>query len=128
MTIETGLNAHLLADGGVAAIVGDRVYPINVPQDVDLPAVAYMRISGAPDYTHDGESGLESARFQFTCEALTYSAAKGLALAVRAAISGYTGAMDDVTIGALLIENDRDGWSEGFRAPVVRLDAMIWWT
>jgi len=127
MSIETGLVTHLTADDGVSALIGARMYPLVSPQDAALPVLVYQKISGKPDYTHAGASGLARARFQFTCQAASYARAKALAAAVRASLSGFSGTMDATAVGAVFVENDRDGWSEAFKAPVVRVDVMIWY-
>ena len=125
--MEEGLYAHLAADSGVAALVSTRIYPLVVPQDVDLPAIAYQRISGPRDHVHEGASGLVVARMQVTCHAWSYSGAKALAEAVRAATDGFSGTMGEVSVDAALLVNDRDGWAQGFESPVVRLDFMVWY-
>jgi hypothetical protein len=127
MTIESGLYGELTGDAGVAAIVSTRVYPLQVPQDVSMPAIAYQRISGRPEYAHDGDSGLKRARFQFTCQHTTVIGVKALAAAVIAALSGASGLMDDTTVDAIFIENESDWRSEGFDMPIVRVDAMVWY-
>lgn len=127
MTIEAGLYAHLLTDSGVTALVGTRIYPLLVPQDADLPAIAYQRISGPRDHTHDGSSGLAFARMQLTFVASSYDDAKSLGEAVRAAIDGHKGSMGDVTVGACLLDQERDDWATVFESPVVRQDYLIWY-
>jgi hypothetical protein len=127
MSIETGLYSELTGDAGVSALVSTRIYPLQVPQDVAMPAVAYQQISGSPEYAHDGDSGLNWARFQFTCQAETYAGAKALAVAVKAALSGASGTMDDTTVDVILIDNETDWRSEGFDIPVVRVDVMVWY-
>ena len=127
MSIETGIVAHLQADGTVSGLVGTRIYPLQIPQEASLPAIAYQRISGRATYTQGGDSGPEWARIQLTCHGATYSAVKALAAAVRAALSGATGAMDDVTVQGTFVENDRDGWGGTFELPVVRMDVVVWY-
>jgi len=131
MRLEEALYAHLSGDADVAALVGDRIYPLLVPQDADLPALAYQRISGVPIYAHDGPPGLARARVQITCLGRSYSEAKDLAARVRAALSGYRGTMGGaggVEVGAAFIENHRDELAEAFGpAPVARLDCLIWY-
>lgn len=125
MSIETGLVERFMADAVVSAIVGTRMYPVQVPQDADRPALAYQRISGPRDYVQTGPSGLAQARIQFTCEGTTYAEAKSLAAAVRANLD-RPGSIGDTT-GNCFVENEIDGWSQGFAAPVVRLDALIFY-
>jgi len=127
VSIETGIVAHLQADGTVSGLVGTRIYPMQIPQEATLPALAYQVISGRPTYSHGGDSGPEWCRVQITCHAGTYEAVKALAAAVRAALSGAAGAMDDVTVQGTFVENDRDGWGGTFELAVVRMDVVVWY-
>lgn len=127
MALEEGLYAYLVADAGVAALIGTRLYPLLVPQDAALPAMAYQRISGPRDHTHDGASGLAMARIQFTAVGSSYSEAKSVMAALRAALDGFSGTMGEVTVGAALLQNERDEWAESFDLPVVRQDYMVWY-
>lgn len=127
MTIEAGIYAHLIGNAGVAALVGTRIYPLLVPQDAELPALAYQRISGPRDHAHDGPSGLALARMQLICVAASYDGAKALSEAVRAAMDGHKGSMGTVTVDACLLDNEIDQWAAAHEAPVVRHDYMIWY-
>lgn len=127
MTLEEGLVAYLAANEGVAALVGTRIYPLVVPQDAALPALAYQRISSPREHVHTGASGLVRARIQVTNVGGTYSAAKALAETVRVAMDGYSGAMGTVAVGAALLMNENDTWLDMFNAPVVRHDYAIWY-
>lgn len=129
MVIEEALYAHLAASAGVAALVSARIYPQTIPQDIALPAIAYQRISGVREYSHGGPSQLAHPRFQFTCQAATYAAAKSLANAVRAALSGYRGTMGGaggVVVGGCFMVNEVDGFELPGETNVVRLDIVIW--
>lgn len=127
MTIEAGIYAHLIGNAGVAALVATRIYPLLVPQDAELPAMAYQRISGPRDHAHDGPSGLAMARMQLTFVAASYDGAKTLSEAVRAAMDGFSGTMGEVTVDACLLENESDQWATVLESPVVRHDYMIWY-
>ena len=120
MLIEQGLEAFL------AAVTAVAVYPNVIPQDAALPAVAYQRISGPRMHEHAGPAGLANPRFQLTCLAATYAAAKGLATACRLALDDYRGMMGTVTVTACQCENEADGYSEVTRRHNVRLDVLIW--
>lgn len=79
MSVETEVRNALIGDAGVAALVGARVYPQQLPPDVALPAIAYRFIDGV-DY-----AGLkETARVQLDIYGATYSGMKALRDAVRA--------------------------------------------
>lgn len=127
MTIEAGIYAHLIADSGVFGLVGTRIYPQVIPQDAEMPAMAYQRISGPRDHAHTGPTGLVSARVQLTCMAASYDGAKALGEAVRAAMDGYSGTMGTVTVDACLLDNEIDSFAAVFEKPVVRYDYSIWY-
>lgn len=126
MSIESGLYTHLTNDPDVSALVGDRIYPLLVPQDASLPAIAYQRISTGREEAHTGPSGLCSARIQLTCIADSYESAKSVADAVRKSLDGFSGTMGTFEVGACFVVNDRDDWASSFDVPVVRLDVIIW--
>ena len=106
--MEEAVISLLLDDAGVAALVSTRVYPGSRVQGSALPAVVINRVSGAPVYTDDGESGLSQARLQVDCWGTTYSSAKGVARAVKAVLSAYNGAVDDAVFQNVLLDAERD--------------------
>lgn len=132
-TIEEALNALLLATAGVTALTGSgtsaRIYPLRVPQDVTRPAIAYQKISSPKTLSHGGTSHLARSRFQFTCQAETYTSAKALAAAVRDGLIGYRGTVSGVRIDGILIDDDKDGEIDvqsNELWPFVWLDAVVW--
>ena len=126
MTIEEAVYAQTVGYDEVTALIGARCYPLVVPQDAAMPAIAYQRISGSPRRSHSGFSGLSETRFQLTCEADTYAQAKALAQAVRHCWESFAGTVAGIAIGGAFVENESDGYSEEVPAPVVRIDVSIW--
>jgi hypothetical protein len=128
--MEEALIARLLADTGVAAIAGARVFPGSRPQGAALPAVVLNRISGGPLYADDGEVGLEQARIQIDCWAESYAAAKLLARAVTASLSAFEGTVGATTFQfiELDIEQDlREGGGDAASYPFrTALDFLVW--
>lgn len=129
--MEEGLIAKLLADGGVAALVSTRVFPGRRPQASPLPAIVLHTISGEPIYTDQGEAGLASARVQFDCWGETYASAKGVARAVKSALSAFVGQAGGVTFQNILVDAERD-FSEGGSDAAeylyrTNLDLIVWW-
>jgi len=128
-TIEEGLYARLSGTAGVTALVSTRIYPMAIPQDITLPAIAYQRISGLRIPEHDGPSGLATGRVQFTCQGTSYSSAKAVATAVRAALDCYSGAITvgagSVTVESCFLQNEYDGFELETESRTVRLDFLI---
>lgn len=129
--MEEGIVARLLTDSGVAALVSDRVYPVSVPQASPMPAIAYVRISGQPVYTSDGESGLASARLEIDCWGETYTSAKQVARAVIESLSAWFGTSASIVFQFVLLDTERDFREGGsnnseylFRT---NLDLIVWY-
>lgn len=128
--IEELLRAQLVADGTVGGLVGQRVYPMVAPPNGTLPAIVYQKISGVRVQSHDGPTGLARPRFQFACMAATYTAAKGLANAVRACLDGYSGTTDGVRTFVALLQMEMDVYSyetdEAANSFTVLVDFVVW--
>lgn len=88
MFLEDALIAPLLVGNGTT-IAATRVYPNRQPQPPTYPLIVYQRISGSPQYTHDGDSGLSDPRYQFMLWAETYAEIQELRRQVKAIYSGY---------------------------------------
>jgi len=78
MTVETGLFAMLTTAGSAtAALIGLRLYPVAIPQEAELPAIAYHRVSN-PVGRNQAGGKLFSPRYQFDCRGKTYDDALAL--------------------------------------------------
>lgn len=124
--IEQDLRTYLLGLAPIATLLGTRIYPARLPQGVTLPAVTYQRIAGINEVTHDGAENLSRARIQIDVWADTYGAMVAIAKAIRAALSGYRGAMGDnpVTVARVLNEIDMPEPEPVLWRRVI--DALIW--
>lgn len=127
VTIETTLEAVLVANAAVQAIVSGRGYPAPIPIDADLPAYAYQLISDPPEMAHDGATGTRVARMQYICTAATYKVARSLADAIEAALSGYQAAAGAaaVEIEGVIPENKYGSYSPTQKTQTMRLDLLV---
>ena len=126
--LETGVTRHAMANAALSARVGGRFYPLFIPADAALPAIAYQRISGNRVHDHDGIDTYERARIQVTCQAVTYDAAKETAHLVRQAFRGYRGQMGGsggAEVLEVVIENELDGFNSDGDMFTVRIDLLI---
>ena len=103
--LEEGIVAHLRADSGIQALVGNddspetyRIYNTLLPMEATMPALSFQHISSPHDNTLDALDTFTSARVQFDCHADTSSAASGLATALNTALNNVTGSLGGVTI------------------------------
>ena len=117
---ETALLRTLREDAGLSALVGNKVFPLAIPDGNYLPCVTFQRIGGMPANTLSGHSGLEEIDLQIDVYAKNYGEAKAVAKAVRAAMppSG------DV-FGAHLIE-DQDLYEDGTNYFRVSMEFKVW--
>jgi hypothetical protein len=89
--VEIALRAALLERPQVAALVGTRIYPMVLPQEVQLPALTYQRITSRRSSGHDGASDLEQPRIQIDAWGRTWTEARQLERAVGDFLHGFRG-------------------------------------
>lgn len=125
--IEEAVYTILTGDEAAAVLVGGRVYPQRIPQDVGLPAVAYSRISTRRVKRHGGSSGLARARVQVNSEAGSYAEAKALAAAVCGALDAVQRTVAGIVIQGSWAEGEGDEYGETEGIYGVRQDFMFWY-
>lgn len=117
--IEEALYSHLSTSTTLMALVSDRIYPIMMPQDPELPAITYQRISNSPVNSMGGHGGLDNPKIQIDCWATSYSAAKALGDKLRKTIATAT-AFNSVQL------NDQDLYEDGTEIYRVSMDFSCW--
>lgn len=129
--MEEALIAKLLADGGLAALVSNRIYPVARPQGSMLPSIAVAIVSNVPVYANDGEAGIAEARVQIDCWGATYGSVKMVARAVTASLSAFFGTVDGRVFQYVLLDAERDSRESGSNAPEylfrTQLDFRVWY-
>lgn len=109
MDIEQALVAHLLSDEKITSIIQDRLFPLAVPQDEDVPAIVYQRISSPRTLTLTGESA-SNPRIQLSCYAKTFGQAKQMAITLYNSLDFFRGKLGNKTKSAVLMEDSRDDY------------------
>lgn len=111
MSAETQLYSTMTAAAGVTALVGQRVYPDVIPQESDLPAIAYQRTGTEFQNTIHGGSPLgQTTTLEIMCVAETRHGANGLAQAVVAALAGTDFSAIDQQAAADLASGEAGLW------------------
>lgn len=87
MTTGTTVYSRLTSYSGISALVGTRVYPLNLPQKPTYEAITYQRISNGPQ---NGSTTIRESRWQISCWAETYAEAHALAVQVKTALEEWT--------------------------------------
>jgi hypothetical protein len=128
MVIEEAVVYHAQNDGDVAAIIATRIYPNVIPQDADLPALAYQVISRPGLMAHDGPPGYAWPRFQFTAQADDYDQVVDLMNKLRVAFDGFKGLMGGVggvQVEGAFVKDVRDDHQFSTSRETRRLDVII---
>lgn len=108
MTAERALRERLLQTSAVADLVGDRMYPDELPQSPTYPAIVYTRISSVDGLTIDGRHGLQRTRIQVDAWARRYVDMETLHEAIKAALHGKSWTASDGS-QVQLAQHDTDG-------------------
>lgn len=110
--IEDKMVDLLLADAGVAAIAGDRVFPVVVRQTTAFPSVIYRRLPGGErTYSLAGRGGMTTVTVALYGWATSYTTARSLADAIRDALDAYTSnGSTDIQLAS--VTDGADEWIE----------------
>jgi hypothetical protein len=125
--METAFRAILFGAAGVTALAGTRINWGAHPQGAAYPAAVLMRVSDAESYTLDGRDGLSKGRVQVDCYGMEYKAARDLAAAIRAVLSGYRGGNFSLIEHAATRDSREGGTNEAERPYRVSMDFLTHW-
>jgi len=125
--LTNGLISLLLANSGIATVVGSRIQPIPAPEDLkQYPCITYQTVSDVAGYTLTGIDGVTSTRIIFNCFAVRYLDAHSLALLVKSALAAYRGTLND---GSVVYEtqvvNITDSYVDGSRIYKVSVHVVL---
>ena len=123
MIIESALRAIIIADNGVKAVT-TRCYYNYIPQSPTYPLIVIQRVTGSRVHHLSGPSGAVRPRFQIEAWAETYSAAKGLANLISAALDGKEYTEDGVKFSCLS-QAEIDGYEEAVNAHRIIQDYSV---
>jgi len=115
--IEAAIYELLHGDTAVAAIVGDRIYPLVAPQrkalaypNVPKTYVTYERTGGTRNMPLNGVNGFVVAVYRIMGFAYNYELAKTLGESIRLKLDGYRGSAGGHPIQRIWCDNDIDGY------------------
>ncbi|MFK7089404.1 DUF3168 domain-containing protein [Chromobacterium violaceum] len=112
---------ELLAAPEVAALVGDRVFPVHLPDEPVLPAIAYQVIDEKRQQIGRRPSGRVRSLVQLSIVAPDYDTAYAVAWVIRRRLERWRGRAGGVLVYDTLEESSQDV-GDG----VPHLVAMTW--
>ena len=128
--MEEALVAYLLADAGLASLVGFRIHWVRSPQSSANPRVVLYAIAGLRDMSlNNGPTGFITSRVQCDCIGTSYGSAKTVARALEARLSGFSGTLGLVRVEGAFLVGERDDYFDTDTPDKVfrtSLDFNIW--
>ncbi len=128
MYIEQALLTYLLTQAGLTALVNEKIYYVEAPQDIETPYIVMSKVSSVREHSHQGSSHLATARFQFSTYASSYYLAKQIAEQLQTAlqgISGVKGTAPGVRIGSCLYDGESDFYEDETKLYHIAADYMV---
>ncbi len=106
--IEDALFSRLSGFAGLTSLVGTRIYPVQLPQDVTLPAVVYTRISSEREVAMGKDPGIARPRFDVSAWATTFDSSRAIAEQIRLALERFRGTEAGIVIQDIFVEAEND--------------------
>lgn len=124
MSLEA-IRALLLADPGVAALVGPRVYPNALPLNATMPAVTLQEISGNQDVNQDGPSDPSETRIQIDCWARDMAVAAAVREAIKVKLNGFAGLAAGMPLHGVFLAGKRTSYELDTKLHGASMDFMV---
>jgi hypothetical protein len=116
-TTTTALYGRLVGNAGVAAIAGDRIYPLTGAEGVQAPHIIFELVYADPAASLTGATASAHRLYQIACYAPGAAVAYALRAAVIAALDGVALSTGDIPT----LEDERDSYEDAVR--LYRADA-----
>ena len=132
LDLDQALAYKLSNTAAIQTICGTRIYPLDLPATVTLPAMTYQLISAPISATMDEAAGASLAhpRYQIDGWAGSVSGATALAAAVHTALHGFKGIItsgsSSLTVQSCLRVDKRHNKDPETGLYWVSQDFMIW--
>lgn len=109
--MKAALVSLLSGEATISAICSNRVYVNRAPQAAIFPQLIITQMNSEENGTLDGGSGqLRFINFDLDCRAKSSLQAAALGDAVRVFIDDYSGTAGSKTIGAVILNDESDGY------------------
>ena len=126
--IETALLNKMTGHAGLAALVGNRVYPGKMPETPTYPCVVYYKVSITDVAAHGRTNDILQPRFQFNVWALTYASAKLVKEQIWQCLHNWGPATQNgvsILDAVQETENDVGSWDDAVKVYGITTDYLV---
>lgn len=104
-----GLKTLLLADAGVSALLGSRLYSVVLPRSYQFPASVYHVYGTSLTYTFAGPDNVAETLVQYDVYGVDATSTRNVADAIRGVLDSYTGTLaNGMNVQAVYLQQDLD--------------------
>ena len=101
----------IAADPAVAALLGERIWPVIAPQSASLPFATWRRTGVQRSQTLSGPMGMATVLLAVDVFSTTYEEARDIADRVRSVLDGWGGAVSEyVSVRNVSLDTESDGF------------------
>lgn len=108
MSIENSIIVLMNNNEKLFNLVGDRIYPLYIPQGEHKDCITYQMINESDGFTTDGPLGISEDRFQFTCFSSSHQKVIEISNALISTLRNYSGIAEGITIQKIQIMGSGD--------------------
>ena len=94
--IEAGIVALVTADATMTGLIGNRMYPVLLPEPTVYPCLSYQVVTASSMFALD-RTQIATKRFQFDAWGANYGDCKSVLVALDGLLNGYSGVLADGT-------------------------------
>jgi hypothetical protein len=120
INIREALTAALMTDPTLASLIGDRIYPLYVPQTAVKPALAWqlVSLSRKDNRALDSTNRINRARFALSGVSKDPGDTTAVAEAMRQILDGFTGLLGTWPDVVTVVETIADGEQDFIEGPI----------
>ncbi|MBE9509124.1 MAG: DUF3168 domain-containing protein [Chloroflexi bacterium] len=126
LQLEAALETTLAAHGGLSALVGSRIYPLQAPMGSTLPCVVYQRIAADRVHAMAADSGLASASFLVNSYSESYAEAKDVAAQVKDCLQDFSATVANYTIQRSMLVSEHENYHGITKTHQISMIFDIW--
>lgn len=97
-----------MSNASIAALIGDRVYAMYVPEDSALPAVAYNMVTDHGFFSMDGKTNFYQPRFILNIVSQNVADLRTIQDLLESTFNGWEESFTEIVVTGAYVENGVD--------------------